>query len=147
MYADYEFYTGTWYGDKLTAETYPKYGSRASDFLDWITRQRIVDNLPSDERALERLKKACCAAADALVDIDAVKTAQTEAGSAAGINQSGIIQSISSGGESVSFAVSEMERAVASGQDGINRYLFEQVRPYLSMLADDSGRYYLYWGV
>ncbi len=147
MYADYEFYTETWYGDKLTEETYPKYGSRASDFLDWITRQRIVDNLPTDEKALERLGKACCAAADALFDIDAVRTAQMEAGAAAGVNQSGIIQSISSGGESVSFQASEMEKAVAAGQDGINRYLFEQVRPYLSMLADDSGRYYLYWGL
>ena len=147
MYADYEFYTGTWYGEKLTAETYPKYGSRASDFLEWITRRRLVDNLPSDENSLIRVKKACCAAADALYDIDAVRTAQMAAGSAAGLSQGGIIQSMSSGGESISFQASEMEKAVAAGQEEINKYLLSLVRPYLSMVADDSGEYYLYWGL
>ena len=147
MYADYAFYTNSYYGTLIAETDFDKYGSCASDFLDWVTRHHLTNNLPSDAAALNQVKKACCAIADALYEIDAVKNTQATAGAAAGLNQGGTVQSISSGGESISFELSAMEKAVSGGQDAINAYLYTLVRPYLSMVADDNGNYYLFWGL
>jgi len=148
MYADYEFYQGSYYGDTIAPDAWDKYGTRASDFLDWMTRRQMVNNLPSNAEDLERIQKACCAVADAFYQIDKIKAAEASGGASVGVEGiSGQIKSLSSGGESISFEASAVSRAVTGGETAINGYLYDVAKPYLSLVADDSGRYYLYWGL
>ena len=143
MYATFEFYQNTYHGDKITtAEDWEKYGTRASDFLDRCTRRKLEAGLPSKPEDLAKVQKACCAVADALVDVEAAtKSAATSAA------MGGAIKSISSGGESVSFESSALSLAVAGGAQTVNRYLFEVAKDYLSLVPNDAGEYYLYWGL
>ncbi len=51
-YADYEFYTTKYYGSAIPdSQSFDKEAERASDFLDIVTRDRLVDGLPDNERA------------------------------------------------------------------------------------------------
>ena len=46
-YADYEFYTTKYYGSDIPdSQSFDKQAERASDFLDIITFNRLVDGLP-----------------------------------------------------------------------------------------------------
>ena len=46
-YADYEFYTTKYYGSAIPdSQSFDKEAERASDFLDIVTRDRLVDGLP-----------------------------------------------------------------------------------------------------
>ena len=66
-YADYEFYTTKYYGSAIPdSQSFDKEAERASDFLDIVTRDRLVDGLPDNERAQTKIKKAVCALADKL---------------------------------------------------------------------------------
>ena len=47
-YADYKFYTEKYYGDTVPESDFPKYVERASDRIDMITFDRLVDGLPDD---------------------------------------------------------------------------------------------------
>lgn len=140
MYADYDDYKSN--GGTMSEEEYAVYGLRASDFLDWVTRHQLIDNLPSDETDLGKVKRACCAVADKLYEIDARKK-ELKANASGG----GVLKSISSGGESMSFELSEVDKAILGGEKEINKLLYGIVRMYLSMVTDDDGRCYLYWGI
>lgn len=140
MYADYEYYKSN--GGTMSEEAYAVYGLRASDFLDFITRHHLTGNLPSDENDLGKVKRACCAVADKIAEIDARKK-ELKANASGG----GVLKSLSSGGESMSFDLSEIDKAIQSGEKGITQLLYDVVRVYLSMVGDDEGRCYLYWGI
>ena len=56
-------------------ESLERYLEKASDRIDMITFDRLVDGLPDDERAQTKVKKAVCAVADCLYQIDEVKKA------------------------------------------------------------------------
>lgn len=62
MYADYVFYTDTFYGTAINAADFPRLASRASDFIDYYTRGKAV--FVSDETTLNALAKCCCAIAE-----------------------------------------------------------------------------------
>ena len=64
MYAEYSYYTDSYGGRALSEDEFPEYAERASDFLNYITRKRLVDNLPSDQTDLGHIKRACCAVAE-----------------------------------------------------------------------------------
>ena len=145
MYAEFDFYTNQYYGDTITEDEWPKYGSRASDYLDWMTRRQMVDNLPTEEGALAKISKACCAVADQLKRIDEIRASESAADNGIAVN--GQVRSVSSGGESISFEASAASKAVAGGEADVNRYLYEVAKPYLSGVADDRGHLYLYWGI
>ena len=69
MIADYEFYTDTYLGTLLTAETFPKYALRADSFLDLLTTGRYAkDCLPAG--AVEAVKMAECAIADLCLNLE-----------------------------------------------------------------------------
>lgn len=141
MYADYEFYSGT-FGGTMSENDWNVYGLRASDFLDVMTRRHLRDNLPTNEYDLRMVKMATCALADAH---KAIGDRQAElAGSVSG---GGTVKSVSSGGESLSFELSALDKAISGGQSELNRYYYETAKFYLSGVADDEGRYYLYWGI
>lgn len=139
MYADYTYYTGAYYGTKLKTEAdYNRYGARASDFIDYCTMGKLTDNLPSASASIAKLKNACCRVADELYSID-VRTAE--------LSDSGAVKSKSSGGESVTYELSELDSVITQGQQAIDHYLYLIVKVYLSGIADDSGYLYLYRGL
>ena len=58
-YADYAYYSGTFYGDLIPEESFDKYITRASDYVDRITMNRAATYTADDA-----VKKASCAVAD-----------------------------------------------------------------------------------
>lgn len=94
MYADFAFYTTVYYGDQLTEETFQKYATRASDYIDYLTWKKAQSYDDTDNT----VKKCCCALADQFQSIDALKAAAN-----AKVTADGIIASESVGSHSRSF--------------------------------------------
>ena len=100
-YADYAYYTETFLGSAIAEADFPRLSLRASDFIDYITRNKA--GRATDESVVNALSKACCAIAEQM-QIDernkaiAAQTA-TEALSAGG----GEVKSETVGGYSVSY--------------------------------------------
>lgn len=65
MYADYDFYLNTYFGNAISAEDFPRLSERASDYIRAATRG-LSDTV--DGWQLEAVRKASCAVADALLD-------------------------------------------------------------------------------
>ena len=65
MYADYDFYLNTYFGDAIPEEDFPRLSTRASDYIRSMTRG-LSDTV--DGVDLEAVKKASCAVADVLLD-------------------------------------------------------------------------------
>lgn len=65
MYADYDFYLNTFYGNAISAEDFPRLSERASDYIRAAT-ERLSDTV--DGWQMEAVKKASCAVADVLLD-------------------------------------------------------------------------------
>lgn len=58
-YADFTYYTTTFFGDAVPEGEFPKFAERASEYLDYITIGKASAN-----PELDALKKACCAIAE-----------------------------------------------------------------------------------
>lgn len=69
-YADYEFYTTSYFGSVVPEADFPRLAERASDFVDTMTFDRLVDGLPSNERSQKRIKKAVCSLADLMYQLE-----------------------------------------------------------------------------
>lgn len=135
------FYTDS-YGGTMSEDEYRACGLRASDFIDVMTRRRLRNNLPSNDYDLRMVKMAVCSVADAM---NTIKARQTEL--TGSVSMGGTVKSVSSGGESLTFELSAVDKAISGGQSEINAYLYGIAKHYLSGVADDSGQYYLYWGI
>ena len=161
-YADYEFYTTKYYGSAIPdSQSFNKEAERASDFLDIITFERLVDGLPDNERAQTKIKKAVCALADKLYGLElAEKQALSAAGSitsGTGGATTGVITSKSSGSESISYASpSEIANgakawstvySAAGDERATNKLLYNTAKVYLMGVRDDSGVPLLYAGM
>lgn len=154
-YADYTFYKEKYYGTAIaTHGDFDRLADRASDKLDIMTFDRLVSGLPADDRAATKVKKAVCAVAEKLQEIEqAEKMAQAggyvtdESGNYVG----NIITSKSSGSESISFsATSSAKSAVlsAAGDTQVqNRLCYDAAREYLTGVTDDCGVLLLYAGL
>ena len=64
-YADYDFYSGNYFGDVLTEDIAAKWLERASDYVDAITFHRTENTFPEEEAHVVKVKKAVCAIAEA----------------------------------------------------------------------------------
>lgn len=149
MYADYDFYTNTYYGDTLTESNINKWLDRASDYVDTITFHRLESAFPTDEKHVVRVKKAVCAIADALYMIDTQRRAgAAQVGSDGKVT--GAIASVSSGRESISYATGSTASvySAAAGSvadaDSYTRYVAET---YLANVPDANEMNLLYAGV
>lgn len=163
-YADYEFYKTSFFGNVVPESDFNRFSERASDFIDVLTFDRLVDGLPGDERQQKRIKKAVCAAADILYQIDiadqhaaaaaATGTATTLPG---GGTTTGIVTSVSSGSESRSYATPQQIGASAKEWSAVyaaagdvqktNDLLLKTVLPLLMGVRTDDGIPVLYAGV
>lgn len=65
MYADYDFYLNTYFGNSISGEDFQRLSTRASDYVRSAT-QGLSDKV--DGWQLEAVKKASCAIADVLLD-------------------------------------------------------------------------------
>ena len=163
-YADYEFYKTSFFGNVVPESDFMRFSERASDFIDLLTFDRLTDGLPGDERQQKRIKKAVCAAADILYQIDiaeqnaaaaaATGTATTLPG---GGTSTGIVTSVSSGSESISYATPQQIGASAKEWSAVytaagdvqktNDLLLKTALPLLMGVRTDDGIPVLYAGV
>lgn len=163
-YADYEFYTTSYFGSVVPEADFPRLAERASDFVDTMTFDRLVDGLPTNERAQKRIKKAVCSLAELMFQIElAEKNATNAAASGAsttigsGGSTTGIVTSASSGSESISYATPQQIGASAKEWSAVysavgdtqktNDLLLKTALPLLIGVRTDDGIPALYAGV
>lgn len=163
-YADYEFYTTSYFGSVVPETDFPRLAERASDFVDLMTFDRLVDGLPTNERSQERIKKAVCSLAELMYQIElaeknatnaAVSGTSTAIGS--GGSTTGIVTSVSSGSESISYATPQQIGASAKEWSAVyaaagdvqktNDLLLKTALPLLMGVRTDKGIPVLYAGV
>lgn len=162
-YADYEFYTTKYYGSAIPdSQSFDKEAERASDFLDIITFERLVNGLPENERAQTKIKKAVCALADKLYGLElaekqALSAAAGSITSGIGGATTGVITSKSSGSESISYASpSEIANgakawsavySVSGNEQETNRFLYDTAKVYLMGVKNNEGTPLLFAGL
>lgn len=162
-YADYEFYTTSYFGSAVPETDFPRLAERASDFLDTMTFDRLVDGLPTNERSQKCIKKAVCSLAELMYQIElAEKNAINQASAnVTDINvgniSTGIVTSVSSGSESISYATPQQKAsgakewsavyAAAGDVQKTNDLLLKTALPLLMGVRTDDGIPVLYAGV
>ena len=162
-YADYDFYTTSYFGNVVPETDFPRLAERASDFVDTMTFDRLVDGLPTNERAQKRIKKAVCLLAELMYQIElAEKNAINQASASVadtnvGGKSAGIVTSVSSGSESVSYATPQQIGASAKEWSAVyaaagdvqktNDLLLKTALPLLMGVRTDDGIPILYAGV
>ena len=143
---------------------FPRLAKRASDFVDLMTFDRLVDGLPENERSQKRIKKAVCSLAELMYQIElaeknatnaAVSGTSTAIGS--GGSATGIVTSVSSGSESISYATPQQIGASAKEWSAVyaaagdaqktNDLLLKTALPLLMGVRTDDGVPILYAGV
>lgn len=163
-YADYDFYTTSYFGSVVPETDFPRLAERASDFVDTMTFGRLVDGLPKNERSQKRIKKAVCSLAELMYQIElaeknatnaAVSGTSTTIGS--GGSTTGIVTSVSSGSESISYATPQQKAsgakewsavyAAAGDVQKTNDLLLKTALPLLMGVRTDDGIPVLYAGV
>lgn len=162
-YADYEFYTTSYFGSVVPGTDFPRLAERASDFVDTITFDRFADGLPTNEHSRKRIKKAVCSLAELMYQIElAEKNAINQASASAtdtnvGNKSTGIVTSVSSGSESISYATPQQIGASAKEWSAVyaaagdvqktNDLLLKTALPLLMGVRTDDGIPILYAGV
>lgn len=163
-YADYEFYTTSYFGSVVPEADFPRLAEKASDFVDTMTFDRLVDGLPENERSQKRIKKAVCSLAEKMYQIElaeknatnaAVSGTSTAIGS--GGSTTGIVTSVSSGSESISYATPQQIGASAKEWSTVyaaagdvqktNDLLCKTALPLLMGVRTDEGIPILYAGM
>lgn len=163
-YADYEFYTTSYFGSVVPETDFPRLAEKASDFIDTMTFDRLVDGLPTNERSQKRIKKAVCSLAEIMYQIElaeknatnaAVSGASTTIGS--GGSTTGIVTSVSSGSESISYATPQQIGASAKEWSAVyaaagdvqktNDLLLKTALPLLMGVRTNEGIPILYAGM
>ena len=154
-YADYKFYTES-FGNVVPETDFPRLVERASDFVDTMTFDRLVDGLPTNERSQKRIKKAVCSLAELMYQIElaeknatnaAVSGTSTAIGS--GGSTTGIVTSVSSGSESISYATPQQKASGAKEWSAVyaatgdvqktNDLLYKTALPLLMGVRTDEG--------
>lgn len=162
-YADYEFYTTSCFGSVVPETDFPRLAERASDFVDAMTFDRLVDGLPTNERSQKRVKKAVCSLAELMYQIElAEKNAINQASANVtdtnvGNISTGIVTSVSSGSESISYATPQQKASGAKEWSAVysavgdtqktNDLLLKTALPLLMGIRTDDGIPVLYAGV
>lgn len=162
-YADYDFYKNSYYGSVVPDSDFPRLAERASDFIDLMTSDKLVDGLPSNERHKKRIKKAVCSLAELMYQIElAEKNAINQASANVtdtntGGKSTGIVTSVSSGSESISYATPQQKASGAKEWSAVyaaagdiqktNDLLLKTALPLLMGVRTDDGIPILYAGL
>lgn len=162
-YADYDFYKTSYFGSVVPEADFPRLAEKASDFVNTMTFDRLVDGLPTNERSQKRIKKAVCSLAELMYQIElaeknatnaAVSGTSTAIGS--GGSTTGVVTSVSSGSESISYATPQQIGASAKEWSAVyaaagdvqktNDLLLKTALPLLMGVRTDEGIPILYAG-
>lgn len=162
-YADYDFYTTSYFGSVVPETDFPRLVERASDFVDLMTSDRLVNGLPTNVRSQKRIKKAVCSLTELMYQIElAEKNAINQASANVtdtnvGNISTGIVTSVSSGSESISYATPQQIGASAKEWSAVyaaagdtqktNDLLLKTALPLLMGVRTDDGIPVLYVGV
>ena len=163
-YADYDFYKTSYFGSAVPETDFPRLAERASDFVNTMTFDRLVDGLPENERSQKRIKKAVCSLTELMYQIElAEKNATNVAASGSsttigsGGSTTGIVTSVSSGSESISYATPQQIGASAKEWSAVyaaagdvqktNDLLLKTALPLLMGVRTDEGIPILYAGL
>ena len=163
-YTDYEFYTTLYFGSVVPETDFPRLAERASDFIDLMTFDRLVGGLPSNERSQKRIKKAVCSLAELMYQIELAEKNATNAATSgtsttigSGGSTTGIVTSVSSGSESISYATPQQKAsgakewsavyAAAGDVQKTNDLLLKTALPLLMGVRTDEGIPILYAGL
>lgn len=162
-YADYDFYTESYFGSVVPENDFDRLAGRASDFVDTLTFDRLLGGLPTNERAKKRIRKAVCSLAELMYQIElAEKNAINQASANVtdtnvGNISTGIVTSVSSGSESISYATPQQKAsgakewsavyAAAGDVQKTNDLLLKTALPFLMGVRTDEGIPVLYAGV
>ena len=162
-YADYEFYTTSYFGSVVPETEFPRLAERASGFVDTMTFDRLVDGLPTNERSQKRIKKAVCSLAELMYQIElAEKNAINQASANltdtnVGNISTGVVTSVSSGSESISYVTPAQMGASAKEWSAVyaaagdvqktNDLLLKTALSLLTGVRTDDGIPILYAGV
>lgn len=163
-YADYVFYKTSYFGSVVPETDFPRLAERASDFVDTMTFDRLVDGLPTDARSQKRIKKAVCSLAELMYQIELAKKNATNAAVSgtstaigSGGSTTGIVTSVSSGSESISYATPQQIGASAKEWSAVyaaagdvqktNDLLYKTALPLLMGVRTDDGVPILYAGL
>lgn len=160
-YADYDFYT-TYFGSVVPEKDFPRLAERASDFIDTMTFDSLLYGMPSDARSQKRIKKAVCSLTEIIYQIElAEKNAVSQASASAtdicvGGKSTGVVTSVSSGSESISYATPQQIGASAKEWSAVyaaagdvqktNDLLLKTALPLLMGVRTDEGIPILYAG-
>lgn len=118
IYADYNFYVSSFYGNVIPEEEYAAAALRASQFLDYYTMNRAKDHC-----AMPELKMACCALAEEYHTILTAKRHENQ-------TADGEMQSQTVGGYSVTYRSRGEALSEASAQ--AQSRLAQVARKYLA---------------
>lgn len=163
-YVDYEFYTTSYFGSVVPEADFPRLAGRASDFVDTMTFDRLVDGLPTNKRSQKRIKKAVCSLAEKMYQIELAEKNATDAAVSgtstaigSGGSTTGIVTSVSSGSESISYTTPQQIGASAKEWSTVytaagdvqktNDLLLKTALPLLMGVRTDDGMPILYAGV
>lgn len=126
----YEFYKSTYYGENIEESAFPKWLSKATDKLHYLTYGNITEE--TDAEHTQSIQKAVCALMDMMFEID-------KASRQAVAKDETNIKSKSSGSESVTFGDREtVITKVLADRNAQNRLLYDVIAEYLS----DTGLLY-----
>jgi hypothetical protein len=162
-YADYKFYIES-FGNVVPETDFSRLAERASDFVDTMTFDRLVDGLPTNERSQKRIKKAVCSLAEKMYQIELAEKNATNAAMSGtsttigpGGSTTGIATSISSGSESISYATPQQKASGAKEWSAVyaaagdiqktNDLLYKTALPLLMGVRTDDGIPILYAGM
>jgi hypothetical protein len=140
-YADYEFYVNKYYGSVISEDAFARLEAKASEKLDYLSNYRVpryIESIVVDDTRDEVLKaliaKATCWLAEEIMKIEELEKLQSslcQMGSNGA--HSNVITSISSGGESVSYANPSSVQSLSyiGDKKKTNAYLYDGIREYL----------------
>lgn len=162
VYADYDFYTTSCFGSVVPEADFPRLAERASDFVDLMTSDRLVDGLPTNGRSQKRIKKAVCSLAELMYQIELAEKNAINQASANGTDinvgniSTGVVTSVSSGSESISYATPQQIGASAKEWSAVyaaagdvqktNDLLLKTALPLLMGVRTNEGIPILYAG-
>lgn len=127
VYADYEYYATTYFGQAISEADFPRLALRASAFLDYCTMGRAAQNAE-----LDAVKMACCAVAERYQLMDIAQQAanksltialESDEGEMQGQTVGSWTKSFRSGGDSASAALKAAQNSQSALLDTVCMYL------------------------
>lgn len=136
IYADYDYYVNSYFGNSIQEGDFPRLALRASQYIDYITQGKAKKlaavGLEDDSDALTSVKMCCCALAEQYQAVDTAK-ALAQKNLSAGMEDGAEIQSETVGSWSRSYrSGGDSAQAAAQAAEAGKAALLSTARQYLA---------------